>query len=749
MDAEQLVFNARHRVCVSAPALDGLVGAVPARQLDAVLSTIGFKCSRELVEALACREPGYVIDTAVKVLAWARELTGAHVQHNAYFIDFPRNVPDTMEFWADCLRSAVLAGAPLRTGVAVHALGGLPPRAEFYLDLLSLPKYGRYQHSFNELLEHHEELVPLLADRVTVLHLGADAETEAGELFAELAGSRVPLSGDKLEQLRFLAHGYSPADPLATDIPVRENLAVINAQRSRLGLALQVTTVTDVLRCAAELSGADVTLATAPKFKSMPRRVRYALMSALHEVMTAHREQSADIPPRAEAWKRLGERLHPHEFTQFGRAQYVFAVARGETDVLSRRAQFEQLMKLGKPGHAAMRLAPGELWRSADRLLRESVDKGSMDEMRIVTALASTAPDVSARVLLGVRQHLLNRVAEGGPRVFPVRSGRAWVTRDKRKLLDSGLVRDVNGVIDAEMLTRLGEGMTMVFDPAVLGAALPLSGKNQSEGLGVWPRGSVSKLDPGDVLRFYFYWMEKGSRTDYDLSALVVDEQFRTGSHLSYTRLSDGYGQHSGDLTSAPAPHGATEFINIDLARVPKGYTVIPQVYLYNAAASYEGGGEDFDTVAENFFGYMTRSAGQKGLPFEARTVRMKTVLRGQHRCAMPVVFYRGDDGAWYAKWLHLGLRTAMHSWGGHRVEENKATTELLARYFMARKFLTVRYLYEAWSAENTVVRLDDAADWREQVAGPVTYVGLEEPEGLPEGSAVYTLANLEGLIPA
>jgi hypothetical protein len=29
-----------------------------------------------------------------------------------------------------------------------------------------------------------------------------------------------------------------------------------------------------------------------------------------------------------------------------------------------------------------------------------------------------------------------------------------------------------------------------------------------------------------------------------------------------------------------------------------------------------------------------------------------------------------------------------------------------------------------------------------------VTYIGLDRPEGLPEDAAVFTLANLAGLIP-
>jgi hypothetical protein len=47
-----------------------------------------------------------------------------------------------------------------------------------------------------------------------------------------------------------------------------------------------------------------------------------------------------------------------------------------------------------------------------------------------------------------------------------------------------------------------------------------------------------------------------------------------------------------------------------------------------------------------------------------------------------------------------------------------------------------------------------DAAPSREKIRtvkgapGPVTYIGLERPEGLPADATVFTLGNLAGLIP-
>ena len=734
MNIDELVFAARHRVMLDdCPRLGD--ASVITRQLDVVLVELGFKLSGKLFAALSQCDPGYVLDKALRIVAQARQLSGAHVQHNAYFIDFPANVPDTEEFWFGLLRDTVLAMAGGEGDGPRVAVGP----AGVALDLLSLKGYGAYQHDYAEMVARHEAFEAVLADRLTIVHLGAPEGAESLELLASLAGSAVPLSGDKLDQLRFLAAEY-PQDVIALEVPVRENRAVVSAARARQGLPPLVTTVTDVLRTAAELSGADVALEKPPRFRSQPRRTRFALMAALNGVMTRYPQQAEDVLRHAEAWKRLAERLHPHEFAQFPAAQRAFAVARGETDVTSRASRAEAAFSAGLVTSAARELAvaPGEFWRAVDRMLR--VPAGEQQLWSLLRRAEQTAPHVSARVLLGVRQHLMNRVYEGGPRMFPVRSGRVWVTPDKRPPLDRVLVQDLRDVIDAEVASRLPKGQVFVFDPAVLGAALPLTGKNQGEGLGIWPRGSVSRLEAGEWLRFFFHWRQAARRTDYDLSCLFMDKAFQTAQQISYTNLRGGYAEHSGDITDAPAPKGATEFINVRLDKVPPGVVIVPQLYLFN------GDGEAYSALEEQFFGYMTRDEQQRGLPFEPRTVRAKGPLTGDHRVTMPMAFYRGDDGAWYVKWLHLGVKGAPSAWRGYRTEENKVTAGLLMRHLMGRTFLQIRYLQGVLSEHNTVIL--PGGEWKPE-AEPVTYVGVSQPEGLHPDSKVITLASLGDLVPA
>ncbi|MFC7615442.1 hypothetical protein ACFQV2_20010 [Actinokineospora soli] len=304
--------------------------AAVALQFDAVLATAGFKAASDLLEHVSAMEPGAAIDLAVEVLEAVSAMVGDHVTHNPYFRTFPRGVPDTVEFWLSCLRDALIpmghSGSALADEQLLAALGS------GWIGLLALPTYGRPQHTFAELLAAHAELIPAVKDRVTVLHLGADLATETRSLYLALAGSTTPLGEDDLTLLARLAEACPEVEPAA--IPVRENRSVVNAARVAAGQPLLgIDTVVDVLRLACQVSGGDPTLRTPTRFRALRRRERRALMAALDQVVADNEGKLGDVARHAGPFKRLGERLHPHEYPRHPHAQEVFAVARGERTV--------------------------------------------------------------------------------------------------------------------------------------------------------------------------------------------------------------------------------------------------------------------------------------------------------------------------------------------------------------------------------------------------------------------------------
>lgn len=716
---EKLIIQKTLRV----PASTGTAGdgSAVARQLDAALLDVGFSASRELLEHVGALAHGPAMDLAATVVSAVRELVGDHVQHNAYFIGFPDGVPDTVEFWTERLRAAVLTGGGTATDEQLRDAvrsGGV--------NLLDLPGYGTYQHTYAELLAAHDTLIGAAGDRLTLLHLGDTAEVEAERLYLALAGSTTPHGEADLAILSDLAldclDGAQPAE-----IPVRENRAVLNGIRLVLGRPLvAVDTLTDVLRVTCQASGGDVSLATPTRFRSFGRRERRILLAALDGIAGASRAKLGDVARYAEPWKRLGERLHPHEHAQWPHAQEVFAVARGEVRIRNLAGRAEAAISAGAVGSAAsvLSVAPGLLLRSADRLLRLA---SPAEQATVVEAVTGALGSASGRVLCSLREHVGNRLTPASARMYANRSRRAWIGRDERPPLPAGLVAELTALLDAEISARLPEPRrTVVVDPDVLDVALPLSGKASEAGFAVLPRGSRAPVS-GELLRFFTYWRQTSRRTDFDLSVLLLDGGFHTAGQVSWTNYKHDGIVHSGDITDAPK--GATEFIDVPLT-IDVPY-VVPQVYIYS--------GESFDEVAESMFGYQTRARNQRGAPFDARTVRARSDLRGPGRIALPMVFAKGKHG-WQAVWLHLYLHGRPLF---NRVEENTFTTADRVRALMERRYLTVSYLVDLWRAKADVITDGRVPD------EPVTYVGIEAPKDLPEGSETFTLDRLGALIPA
>ncbi|MEU9608475.1 hypothetical protein [Streptomyces sp. NPDC048057] len=722
---EPLIVRHTHRL-PSVPGPSGQ-GDVVARQFDTALMSVGFKLAADLLRHLSALPAGTVADTAARTLETVRAMVGDHVQHNAYFIDFPANVPDTYAFWHQCVAQA-LADDTSREGTLDQLRSGT-------LDLLTLPSYGSYQHTYAAMLAVHDELIAAAGDRVTVLHLGGAPDVEIGALYLALAGSATPLGDEDLLDLAALA-GHCVAGPQPEAIPVRENRAVINRARLETGADVLVDTVTDVLRLACALSDGDVTLTEPTRFRSPARRVRRTLLAALDAVVAQSPAKLADVTTHREAFKRLGERLHAHEYqARWPHAADVFAVARGEREARSLDSQVEKALSTGDVT-AAVRLlttSPGKLFRSLDRLLRASTTQ--QEREAVIAAAEQLAPQVAGRVLLSVREHLDNRADEresvGRRRVFVNRLGRAWVTDDTRAPMPAAERARMLTALDTELSRRLPDPGHLLIDPDVLDVALPLSGKATKAGLGVLPRGSLSPVD-GELLRFFVYWKQTSRSTDYDLSALMLDAEFQTVAWLSYTALTELEGEHSGDITDAP--DGASEFINLRLGAA-RGPFVVPQVNIYS--------GEGFEETEESFFGFMLRDAEQQGRPFEARTVRLKSELRGPGRVALPLAFVRGHDGGWHAKWLHLHLKGNPNS---NRVEGNRVSVATLVRAMVERQQLTVRYLTDLMADRATATTLWDGTTLPE---GPVTYIGLERPDGLHPDSRIITPKNLRDVIPA
>ena len=251
---------------------------------------------------------------------------------------------------------------------------------------------------------------------------------------------------------------------------------------------------------------------------------------------------------------------------------------------------------------------------------------------------------------------------------------RTWSVADGRPLLPAGVPDRLREAILAALTARAAGPDGARFDVAVLDAELahvpiPAGTQRASGASAAYPRGALvgiplaAALTPADdraappdddTLRLFLHWTDTAtSRVDLDLSAMVFDDAWRPLAFCDYTALRSPLGLvHSGDLTSAPPPLGATEFLDLDLTRlgaVGVRY-VAPMVLSYNDVP--------FDLLTDAFAGLALPDDGPL---FDPARVLVRFDLRGDARRYLPFVV----DLQWRElRWLdlHLGSTGYAHN---------------------------------------------------------------------------------------
>ncbi|WP_116215141.1 MXAN_6230/SCO0854 family RING domain-containing protein [Streptomyces olivoreticuli] len=553
-----------------------------------------------------------------------------------------------------------------------------------------------------------------LPNRLRVLTHGGDPTARAADAGHELetllrrAGALSPQDADDLEA--FLAvRDRTDVSWLPQTVPGRETKARVLAWLLADPAAYEVTlpaatalvdTATDVLRLLAVLSGGDAGLVDVPRLAAVPRPLRRALLAALDRLDPALVAEDMRRHPRL--WKHAAERLHPFEYARrYPNAALAVAALRDlrlSDDSLSARirATAEDLPSADAsgarvrvrdwPGRVEAALAaadaeaavallarrPGELLRRLDHLLRlagkDSTDKDSKDSTEtVLSALATAVPRVSPAVLLSTLGEIRTRSRKGRDRVFFPKGGnaKAHIAPDERVLLTDDVVERVVAVLTGEVLRRAGtleKTELAVIDAALDGVVAPFTERTASRSLVTLPRGSELPVPAGRTVRLFLHWTESetSGRADLDLSLAMFDAEWEHVGTCDYTNLRHGHDAavHSGDLTSAPAPQGASEFVDLDLDRL--GATgvryLVAVVFSFNSVA--------FDDLAEAFSGLMVRDEpGGTGPVFDPRQVEQRFDLTGRAHACVPMVVDVADRTM---RWLDVvkgvtGTHHAVH----------------------------------------------------------------------------------------
>lgn len=524
--------------------------------------------------------------------------------------------------------------------------------------------------------------------------LGLAAPGDASAELAALLARRTPLNPQDHDDLVLLLRHLDPADAadwLPADIPLRESKALalaplLDVPDVRALVGEHADTATDVLRILVVRSGGDPDLLELPRLRGLPRPVRRELLALLDGFDLRRLAEDMDRNPHA--WKRVGEILHPFEQAhRHARVALAFAVLRGtrigdtalSEVLLAEAARHEDFRMAGDrlristwqgrveeaigrwdttAAAGLLRERPGELLRRLDLLLARSGAETLPEP--VGEALADVLPRSGPGPLLGAYGRMKVRAEPRHRRVFFPRGRvtRAYAVDDDRPPLPPRVAGRAGELIEAEAVRRIAAGSEGGrYDVAVLDAALddlpvPFAERASAASLVAVPRGSSLPM-PADSenVRLFLHWMQpKGVRVDLDLSVALYDDLWRFIGLCDYTHLTyaGGAARHSGDFTAAPAPSGATEYLDLDLPRLADAGVrfVVPAVLSYNNVP--------FDELPDAFAGFMAVE-GKGRAVYDPRTVRQRFDLAGDAALRVPMIVDLRTRRAW---WTDITLAT-------------------------------------------------------------------------------------------
>lgn len=615
------------------------------------ISQFGFTFSKDVILSLRNLSKNEVKALHSEVVENLKEMVGANVRYKALYPSFPDGIPDNDLF--------------LNSG-----------NKEFisFLEYLGF----NFDISMDELFIEKER--PALAE-VPDFKTIKLATTETVEtFFKNLLASKAVLSVSDKEAVEFLVSyfGDRSVNFLPETFDIKENLAFIaplffslnenNIER----LKPYFVTATDVLRLAVSLSGGDVSLKQATHFISFKNKQRKLLLTLLNNV----KNPEEDMVRHASKWIRLGERLHPGSYAKLTTANRAFKTLRNDIRSIE---TFNKRMKNAMKANqydvlfSILKERPGEFIRNLDFMLRKSTGEVKTS---VLSVLPELAEKVNIKLLLQVKKHFENRRKAVSLRYFSPKGNIAKI-KVMEDVSTYGFIskKDVDSVVEileTAIVKQLAvrENLGNVFiDEKLKGFLVPTSQRAANASLRNLVRGSQVDFDTDATIRMFLWWVENSSsgRVDVDLSAVAFDEDWKYQGHLSYTNSRMGNSVHSGDFTSAPAPHGASEFIDIDVQ------SFVNSGVRYVVMNLYSFSGQQFSQF-ESFAGFMKRKQPERGGEFEPKTVVDKFSVSGEGQYAIPVVF---DLVAGKAIWTDISVSSAINY---QNVESTRGNMTLMGK---------------------------------------------------------------------
>lgn len=526
----------------------------------------------------------------------------------------------------------------------------------------------------------------------------ACTEDEIYRYLVQSVTGKAPLSPDEQNTVKMLLSdsGEEFLDKVMSltkdkDIPCKENLALYvsyiihRPDWKSQKCFLDFKSATDVLRLAAAMSGQDVSLAKAPRFRSFKRSERRELLYLLEHV-----EKNEGFALRPEEFKRLGEKLHPGEYAKyFPENKAIFDKVRNGVHIETYNSKLQELLK--KPVNvdvltAHLMLRPGVFARYLDFALRNCSDEHQMED--VLFRFISVCKNVSPRVLVQLINHFRNRnnpvqLATGKANG----AGSAALDREVEPISDvmcNRVARDIFNQLWQVLRAEDTEPKSIYIDPACHCNKLifPDNPRQISSAMRATACGSRTQLPDGNVLRAFLYWKgddgtDLWDGIDLDLSVVFYGE--KEANFVFYGEPKDERlgAIHSGDRRCS-GPHGAVEYVDFDIKKC------LQNGIRYAALVVNSYSGEKFSEMDAAFCGVMVRD-GMTGEQFEPATVKDRFALTTESgQLVMAVVDLQKRE-------LIMVDRTVTGSLAYSNVITDYQPTKDVCQYAMQLKSLSIK----------------------------------------------------------
>jgi hypothetical protein len=292
------------------------------------------------------------------------------------------------------------------------------------------------------------------------------------------------------------------------------------------------------------------------------------------------------------AWYKFGVHIHLFEQPEFGRYQNVLtafaASASFKERMLNRYKDNPVLRKMVGLGLVLFSKARRFVYRSYDSRVDFAISTRDVEALKklckqrpggAIRTLTKLVNGVPADQAYGFVQFLEKEIM---PRVKPepllklltVNPNAEKVVTDvkgKTFIRDGNygpVFKHLHPAIKRNLRERFGVRGQIVVDPELCDRVVPFMSRNSQ-----LERGTRTPIPDCKYAYVFVHWIQPSesrydSRSDLDLSCMSFNKHGRF-DYVGYRMQAAQWCAHSGDLTTAPHPAGATEYVKIRLADIP------------------------------------------------------------------------------------------------------------------------------------------------------------------------------------